>query len=131
MCLYQTPDRRPPHITGRGVNSVTGGRVGAPNERAPFKFHDAVVGFVDRCRFEFNIWLSFSQADLGPISGQAFFFSVFFGSLEFLVKICAHCERYRNVMADIFEIQPFFGIAFPLASVYNAKRRQNYGSRLH
>ena len=47
--LYQTPGRRPPHITGRFVNTVTRGSVGAPNESAPFRFHGAVVGFVDRC----------------------------------------------------------------------------------
>ena len=49
MCLYQTPGRRPPPITGRFVNTVTKGWVGAPNERAPLRFHGAVVGFVDRC----------------------------------------------------------------------------------
>ena len=49
MCLYQTPGRRPPPITGRFVNTVTRGWVGVPNERAPFRFHGAVVGFVDRC----------------------------------------------------------------------------------
>ena len=48
MCLYQTPGRRPPCITGRFV-TLTRGSVGAPNERAPFSFHGAVVGFVDRC----------------------------------------------------------------------------------
>ena len=49
MCLYQTPGRCPPPITGRFVNTVTRGWVGAPNDRAPFIFHGAVVGFVDRC----------------------------------------------------------------------------------
>ena len=49
MCLYQTPGRRPPPITGRFVNTMTRGWVGAPNERTPFRFHGAVVGFVDRC----------------------------------------------------------------------------------
>ena len=49
MCLYQTPGRRPPPITGRFVNTVTRGWVGAPNEGTPFRFHGAVVGFVDRC----------------------------------------------------------------------------------
>ena len=48
MCLYQTPGRRPPRITGRLVNAVTRGWVGAPNKCAPFRFHGAVVGFVDR-----------------------------------------------------------------------------------
>ena len=48
MYSYQTPGRRPPPITGRFVNVVTIGWVGAPNERAPFRFYGAVVGFVDR-----------------------------------------------------------------------------------
>ena len=43
------PGHRPPHITGRRVDTVTPGWVGAPNERAPFRFHNAIVGFVDRC----------------------------------------------------------------------------------
>ena len=49
MCLYRTSGLRPPPITGRFVNTVTRWWVGAPNERAPFRFHGAVVGFVDRC----------------------------------------------------------------------------------
>ena len=48
-CLYQTPGRCPPRITGRFVNTVTRGWVGAPNERTSFRFHGKVVGFVDRC----------------------------------------------------------------------------------
>ena len=38
MSLYQTPGRRPPHITGRFVNTVTRGWVGAPNGRARSDF---------------------------------------------------------------------------------------------
>ena len=49
MCLYQTPGWRPPPITGCFVNTVTRGWVGAPNGRAPFRFHGAVVVFVARC----------------------------------------------------------------------------------
>ena len=49
MCFYQTPGRRPARVTGRVVNTGTGGWVGALNERTPLRFHDAVVGFVDRC----------------------------------------------------------------------------------
>ena len=49
ICLFQTPGRRLPRITGRFVNNVTKGWVGAPNERAPIIFHGAVVGFVHRC----------------------------------------------------------------------------------
>ena len=48
ICLCQTLGRRPLRITRRFVNTVTKGWVGAPNERAPFRFHGAVVGFVDR-----------------------------------------------------------------------------------
>ena len=33
------------HLVGRVVNTVTRGWIGAPNERAPFRIHDAVVGF--------------------------------------------------------------------------------------
>ena len=46
MYSYQT---RRPSITGRFENAMTRGWAGAPNERAPFRFHGAVVGFVDRC----------------------------------------------------------------------------------
>ena len=38
----------PAPITGRFVNTVTSGWAGAPNERAPFRFHGAVVGLVDQ-----------------------------------------------------------------------------------
>ena len=67
-----------------------------------------------------NIWLSFSQADLGPRSAQELFFSGFLKSLKlFCSKICAHSERYRNLLAGIFEIPTFYGnIAFPLSPVY-------------
>ena len=66
-----------------------------------------------------NIWLSFSQADLGPRSAQERFFSFFLKSLKlFFAKICAHSERYRNLLAGIFEISTFDGnVAFPLSPV--------------
>ena len=90
MCLYQTPGRRPPRITGRFVNTVTRGWVGAPNERAPFRFHGAVVGFVDRClsrtrnlAVRMNIWLSFLRPILAQDPARIFFFGVF---EEFLPK---------------------------------------------
>ena len=104
MCLYQAPGRRPPPITGRFVNTVTRGWVGAPDERAPFRFHGAVVGLsIDVCRglgiwpLRANIWLSFSQADFGPRSAQDFFFGVFERFVSFFSKICAHSERYINL----------------------------------
>ena len=49
MVFFQTPVRRSPCITGSTVHTVPRGRVGAPNERASFRIHDAVVVFVDRC----------------------------------------------------------------------------------
>ena len=49
MCLYQTPGRRPLPITGRFVSTATRGWVGAPNEHAPFRFHDGIADFADRC----------------------------------------------------------------------------------
>ena len=66
-----------------------------------------------------NVWLSFSQADLGPRSAQDCFFSGFLKSLElFFSKFCAHSERYRNPLAGIFEILTFYGnIEFPLSPV--------------
>ena len=77
MCLYQTPGRRLPPITGRFVNTVTRGWVGASDERTPFRFHGAVVVVVDRCLSRTrNLAMSnkhlaeFSSADLGPRSAQ-------------------------------------------------------------
>ena len=66
-----------------------------------------------------NIWLSFSQADLGPRSAQELFISGFLKSLKRLfLKICAHSELYRNILACVFEILTFYGnIAFPLSPV--------------
>ena len=49
MFFSQTPGRRPPYITGLRVNSVTLGSVGAPNERAPLRGHDAIAVSAARC----------------------------------------------------------------------------------
>ena len=119
MCLYQTSGRRPPRITGRFAITVTRGWVGAPNERAPFRFHGAVVGFIDQCQsrtrnLELTFDLSFSEADLGLTSAQELLFSFFFKFGTFFSKTCAHSERYRNLVAGIFELQTFLAIiAFP------------------
>ena len=119
MYLYQTPGRRPPRITGRFVNNVTRGWVGTPNERAPFRFHGAAVVFVDRClsrlgisSLRINVWLSFSQADLGPVSDKDYFFGNFFQ------KICAHSERHKILWPVSLKFKLLFGnIAFPLSFV--------------
>ena len=47
--------KRPTHITGRRVNTVSLGWVGATNERAPFRVHDAVIGFDDQYLTRFQI----------------------------------------------------------------------------
>ena len=93
MCFYQTPGRRPPPITGRFVNTVTRGWVGAPNGRAPFRFTaQSLVLSIDVCPglgnspLGTNIWLSFSQADLGPRSAQELFFSGFLKSLKLFLR---------------------------------------------
>ena len=73
-----------------------------------------------------NIWLSFSQADFGPRSAQDFFFGVFEKFETFFSKICAHSERYRNLLAGIFEIPTFSGnIAFPSSPVPHIFRTIN------
>ena len=84
MCLYQTPGRRPPPITGRFVNTVTRGWVEAPNERAPRSdfMTQSLVLSIDVCpglgisRLQQTFRLSFSQADLGPRSAQELFLSL-------------------------------------------------------
>ena len=105
---------------------MTRGWVGAPNGRAPFRFHGAVVGFVHRvCRglgispLRTNIWLSFSQK---------LFFSGFLKTLKlFWSKIGAHSERYRNLLAGIFETLTFNGnIAFLLPPVLRPKYPKKY-----
>ena len=125
-CFYQTPGRRPPRITGRFVNTVTRGWVGAPNERAPPDFMaQSLVFSIDVCRglgispLRTNIWLSFSQADLGPRSAPEllgfFFFSSFKLFFQRFVLIASGTEIFWRVSLT-FEL--FFGnIAFPLSPV--------------
>ena len=124
--LYQTPGRRPPPITGRFFNTVTKGWVGAPSRRTPFRFHGAVVRFVDRCLSRTrNLAASykhlaefFSGRSWPKIGPGIIFFGVFESLKVCFSKICAHSERYRNLLAGIFEISSFYGnIAFPLSPV--------------
>ena len=119
----------PANITGRFVNTVTRGWVGAPNGRAPSRFHGAVVGFVARCLSGTrNLAASnkhlaefFSGRSWPKIGRGIIFFGVFEKFETFFSKICAHSERYRNLFAGIFEIVTFYGnIAFPLSPVLDA-----------
>ena len=124
--MYQTSGWRPPSITGRFVNTVTRGWVGAPNERTPFRFHGAVVGFVDRCLSRTrNLAASnkhlaefFSGRSWPKIGPGVTFFGVFEKFETFFSRIFAHSERYRNLLAGIFKILTFDGnVAFPLSPV--------------
>ena len=63
MCLYQTPGRRPPPITDRFVNTVTRGWVGAPNERAPFRFHGTTAKSTKTILYE-RVWCTTQLAKL-------------------------------------------------------------------
>ena len=52
---------------------------------------------------------------------RKYFFGVFEKFETFFSKICAHSERYRNLLAGIFEILTFNGnIAFLLSPVLHA-----------
>ena len=126
MCLYQMPGRRPPPITGRFVNTVTRGLVGALNKRAPFRFRGAVVGFVDRCLSRTRNLAASNKQLTQFFSGRSwlqdrprnYFFAVIEKFETFCEEICAHSERYRDLLAGIFEILTFYGnIAFPLSPV--------------
>ena len=125
MWLYQTPGRRPPPITRRFVNTVTRGWVGAPNGRAPFRFHGAVVVFVARCLSRTRN-LAASDKDLAEFfssrrSAHELFFSGFLKSLKHFFQrfalIASSTEIFWRV-PGIFEILTFYGnIAFPLSPV--------------
>ena len=87
MCLHQTPGRRPAPITGRFVRTVTRGWVGAPNKRTSFRFHGAVVGFVDRC-------LSRTRNLAASNKHLAEFFIIIFGVFE---KFEAFLRRFALI----------------------------------
>ena len=115
MCLYETPGRHPPRITGRFVNTVTRRWVGAPNEHVPFRFHGAVVGFVVRRLSGTWNFAASNQHLAEVVSGRSWpkicpgiiFWGVF-DFRFFFPKICAHSERYWNLLAGVFEIRTFF-----------------------
>ena len=124
ICWYQTPGRLPPPIAVRFVNTVTKGWVGAPHERGPFRFHGAVVGFVDRCLSRTrdlaasNKCLAefFSGRSWPKIGHRSIFFGVFEKFESFFFEDLCSSERYRNLLAGIFEIPTFYAnIAFPLS----------------
>ena len=81
---------------------------------------------IDVCRglgispLRINIWLGISQADLGPRSAQELLFSGFLRSLKKKIsKICAHSERYSNILAGMFEVR--FFLATPRFHCHRSK----------
>ena len=98
MFRYQTPGRRPPHATSRTREHCDPRVSRNPKQARPVQIY-AVLGFGDRrlsesLRFELNISLSCSQADLGPTPALECFFVFFFKVWDFFVKIRAQTERY-------------------------------------
>ena len=90
----------------------------SPKERAPFRFHGAVVGFVDRCLSRTRNLAASNKRLAEFFSGQSWPRSAQDVFFQFFSKICAHSERYRNLLARIFEILTFYGnIAFLLSPV--------------
>ena len=101
---------------GRFVNTVTRGWVGALTSapRSDFMALSLVLS-IDVCRglvispLRMNITLCFSQADLGPRSAQELSLSECVKSLKLsFSKICAHSERYRNLLAGSLNFDFFF-----------------------
>ena len=78
MFFSRKPGQRPSHITGRRVDTVTLGWIGAPNEQVPVQISLRSCSFcrsvsvedLESRRFKLNISLSFPQADLGPTSDR-------------------------------------------------------------
>ena len=69
-------------------------------------------------RFELTFGWVFVRPILAQDLPRNSFFRFFFKVFFFFSKICAHSERYRNLLAGIFENGTFFGnIAFPLSPV--------------
>ena len=127
MCLYQTPGQRPPPITGRFVNTVTRGWVGAPNERAPFRFSWRSRWFcrsmLSRTR---NLAASnkhlaefFSGRTRPKIGPGILFFSGFFKSLNHFFRRFALIASGTEIFwRASFKLVTFYGnIALPLSPV--------------
>ena len=123
MCLYQTPGRRPSRVTGRYVNTVTSGWVGAPNEpRSDFMAQSLALS-IDVCpglgisplRIKHLAEFFSGQSWPNICPGMIFVLFFFFKSETIFWKICAHSERYRNLLAGIVKNSNFWGnIALPL-----------------
>ena len=95
--LPHTAARRPPHITGLRVNTVPLEWVGVPNERAPFRVHDAVIGFVGQ----------YLRRDLGSPTRVLGFHencSVLASAKYVRIDVCVFgvvVSLYRQVLRDV------------------------------
>ena len=87
----------------------------SPNERALFRFHGAVVGFVDGCLSRTRNLTASNQHLAEFFLGRSWLkrprscFFGFFEKFEKKMKICTHSERNRNLLARIFEIRVSIG----------------------
>ena len=68
-------------------------------------------------RFELNIWLSFSQADLGGTSAQEIFFCFFLERLKFYVSRFVLIASGAEILWRVYLKYCFGSIAFPLSPV--------------
>ena len=125
-CIRRLADAH--HLTGRFVKTVTRGWVGATNERAPFRFHGAVVGFVDRCLSRTrNLAASnkhlaelFSGRSWPKIGPGIIFFGVFEKFETFFRRFVLMASGTDIFWRDL--IQTFYGnIAFPLPPVLGVR----------
>ena len=74
-------------------------------------------------RFESTFGWVFLRPILAQHRPRNSFRFLFWKAWNLFSKICAHSERYRNLLAGIFEILTFYGnIAFPLSPVFGLRR---------
>ena len=86
----QTPGRPTPPITDRSVSTVTLGWVGDLHQRIRFRFHEGVVGFVDRCVPRILIKVGSSLQSL-PEQG-------------FYIHCAAHNQCPRKLSRDVLNV---------------------------
>ena len=118
--------RRSPRIIGRVANTVTTGWVEAPKKRVPFRIHDPVVGFIDRCLSRAGN-LAASNKHLAEFSSgrswtkicPGIIFSGFLKSLKLFFRRFVHIASGTETLWRVYlKFKLSFGdVAFPLASV--------------
>ena len=118
MCLYQTPGRGPPRITGHLVNTAV--ITVHVSWRIRCFCRSTSVEDLESPRFKLKFGGVFSGRPWLNICPGNILFVFFLWTLVWnfcLGDFCAHSERYKNIMAGIVKIQICFGnIAFPWIS---------------